>query len=92
MPRCPAVSCKDCGAQCSAHATNYTRVCLEGWRSIRRRVRISSRCEPLGGLRELCLIEWRCPACWGAYMRRGGYTMTRSPRRRAVESERIPMP
>lgn len=90
MPRWSAVSCKDCETRCTANATNYTNVCLEGWRSIRRRLRLPSRDQLHVEERQVWIIERRCPVCWRAYMERGGYTMTRSLRRRPAEPEHTP--
>jgi hypothetical protein len=74
MPIYESPACVDCGLRSPVTNTNYTRVSLAGWRSVRHRQIVAGR----------PAIEWRCPACWKTYRREGGLaglsTRTRSAR------------
>jgi hypothetical protein len=62
MPVYDSPICVDCSLRSAVTNTNYTRVSLAGWRSLRHREIVAGR----------PAIEWRCPACWKRYKRSGG--------------------
>jgi hypothetical protein len=80
MPQYLGPACAGCGVVSPVTNTNYTRVSLSGWRSIRTRRAHPGR----SGASHTIVhwtIEWRCRTCWLLYKARGGLARARARER-----------
>jgi hypothetical protein len=88
MPQYLGPSCSGCGRLSPVTNTNYTRVSLSGWRSVRTRRTYPER----PGASQTAVrwtIEWRCRTCWLLYKARGGLGMALE-RQRALSAPTLP--